>query len=512
MGAATVTARFMPGMILVKNTVRTPIKVSETKESKVAKNQLNLKDRVITCGGSHRRVILDWEACIAYQSQDPSNVLAVYEKGKGWIVRQAPYYSSGGWGRGSSGDGDGHYLAENTRTMLKSIDARIYELNCIDFLEPKELSKLQAAITDHNKKVESHNKLRERLGTHYKMEKMESVPDFKLRLIESGVLHGPRGLDAIKTAKAYEDATQIFILGKGKVTKLDSYEIGPKLITQKIKHQDFDYDTRKYTQRVETIVVAFRDADNKVFMNSQVLHTTNFERAFLGGESMIQREIRKIATYNIPFNVLESAKLKLHQTNVIESGPPSTHKLSNGQERHFTGALLLENAGRKFLMDIDRVEIEHGIFNAFFVEVNKKVKSIEEAYDSMIPDEVKQAMADKIAVKRQGEWFFISTDMKITVKNEDFLQYDRSTERKKVILRHEIAHGKGRPNLLYKPVGFSKEVDALVCGTVSHTGREHRDLDLGRRQNDKRDQVTFDLWKVVPNTTVGNFTIKGEVD
>ena len=233
----------------------------------------------------------------------------------------------------------------------------------------------------------------------------------------------------------------------------------------------------------------------------------------MGGQSLIQAEVRKLSKYNIPFNILESAGLKLSETIVMEQGPEEDFQLRN-EVRHFTGALLLSNADRVFLMDIDRQEIKHQIFNAFFVEVSAHVKSISQAYESMKPQAVLDAEKAGTEVLRQGEWFFIATGKTLKVRSEKVLRWDRTTEERQVVLRHDISHGKGRPNSLYKPVGFG-DLDQYVCGTVEHSGREHKPLDLGQEEETSSgngDFTTFKLWTVVGNTTVSNFTIKGDID
>jgi hypothetical protein len=76
--------------------------------------------------------------------------------------------------------------------------------------------------------------------------------------------------------------------------------------------------------------------------------------------------------------------------------------------RHFSGACVFAIGKDTYLFDIDRQEIqEHNIFNPFLTKLPKRVSSIEEAYDVLIPDEVRKARAEGIEVKRQGEFFFI---------------------------------------------------------------------------------------------------------
>lgn len=468
----------------------------------MSKNRIVKKDAVLTAGAGPRRAVLCYESGLVYQYEEPENILAIYQQGKGWIVKEKPYYSSGGWGSGSSGDGQGHYLIEHAESMINAIGGRMYRFNSKEFLTQKELNELNQNIHENNRLIDAQNKIAERMGRDRNDEKLTPLETQKLYRIDSGQGRTAKGVDPIKTSEKYDKSVEVFLNQKGKAIRVDEYVIHPNKVLQ------------------GSTVVAFRDANNNVFMNSQLLKVSNFESKFMGGQSMIQKSIREIAKYSIPFNVLAAAKLKLNETKILEQGPESTLQIKVGgyygrqEERHFTGALLLENDGRKFLMDIDREEIKHGLFNAFFVEVESWVKTIEEAYESMKPKEVRAAEKEGLKVLRQGEWFFIETDKELKILSEKVIDWDREKKQTKVILRHNVSHGKGRPNSLYKPVGFG-DLDNYVCGTVSHSGREHRDLDLGQKEvtsSGNGDYTTFKLWKLVGNTTVSNFTIEGDID
>ena len=454
-------------------------------------NKILAKHGVITSGAGQRRIVLDYESNLVYAYHNPEKIIAYFEPRKGWIVPKKPYYSQGGWGNPSSGDSEGYSLNSNARSLLRAIDATVLELNSEDFFTNKQAKELNQVISNHNKLVKKQLAIVKNVtNRNLNIEIMTKVPPFQLSPIY-GKGKSFKGLNPIETARKFETALSTFLTGKGKTVKVDEYTIRPDVVTQKEK------------------TVAFRDSQGQVFLNSEMLNISSFEREFLGGQSLIQKNIREVSKYSIPFNILESANLKLKDTEILEQGPESDHTLSNSETRHFTGALLLANKGRKFLMDIDRQEIKYGIFNAFFVEVSGNVTTIIEAYESMKPQTVKDAESKGIEVKRQGEWFFIATGQTVTVPDEKVLTWDTSSKQTKVVLRHNIAHGKGRPNALFKPVGFGSK-DSLVCGTVSHSGREHKDLDLGRTKKDNH--TTFELWQVVPNTTVGNFTIKGDID
>ena len=87
--------------------------------------------------------------------------------------------------------------------------------------------------------------------------------------------------------------------------------------------------------------------------------------------------------------------------------------LNQLENRHFVGAMVLELENKYYLFDVDRRELKYYRFNPFLTEVNKPVKSIKEAYKSLIPYKVTQALRKGLKVKRQGEWFFIPTNKKL---------------------------------------------------------------------------------------------------
>jgi hypothetical protein len=228
------------------------------------------------------------------------------------------------------------------------------------------------------------------------------------------------------------------------------------------------------------------------------------------------------------------------------------------EEQHFVGAQLFSVGGNPYLFDIDRVEIENGIFNAFFVAIPKPdVKTIAEAYECLKPQAVVDYEAgyalenyDALPVKRQGEWFFIPSDdptveqevetvEKVYTQQEktDFalkIAYNSSTytERERLsdmlgdaelerisaiklpvtkdnslladqVKPLELRAGRNRPNNASE--GFQREgVDGVqetfVKGSITHSGREHKELIL-------------ETWhKVVASTAIASFQISGDID
>jgi hypothetical protein len=478
----------------------------------MAKMKFLEKENVLTCGAGQQRIVLDFESGLCYRYQNPEDITAVYERGT-WYTPKRAYYHRGGWGRSSSGDYDLHSAIENTQSLIDTIGGRRHALE-IPFLP---LQKEIEEIERKNKKIDELNKKIEKLNLDHSL--AEEKTNIELKFWNKP----QKGKDPGFAVKNMKKAVDIFVNQLSKKISVDQYVVTKDLVKQ------------------NNTTVAVR-SNGKVYLNSEMLQVTRLENQILGGQSIIQSEIRKIANYSIPFNVLESAKLNLTKTKILEQGPEENFTIKKHyysdftEERHFTGALLLENSGRKFLMDIDREEIKHKIFNPFFVEVNSKVKTIQEAYESMKPQEVKEAEKAGIKVIRQGEFFFIKTGRQITISTQNIHQYDRENKQDQGIYGAHISLGKGRPNSCLQLKGFEeKELNGLVCGKVQHTGREHRDVDLGvyKVKGNKKEQLkeydtwdlykgyeddnnnikyAFDLWKVVPNTTLGNFTITGDID
>lgn len=217
----------------------------------------------------------------------------------------------------------------------------------------------------------------------------------------------------------------------------------------------------------------------------------------------------------LPFQAFVEAKLDLLKARVVAQGPQEQVGVKDREydkkkreygdvikPRHFIGACLFEMQGKFFLFDIDRNEIQNGIFNPFIVELPGASESIEAAYDSLKPAEVKEAERRGLKVLRQGEWFFIPVKGSYEPVKDD--------ERGGRVLRGELRAGDNRPNYAEKFFGRVQESQnrwgrneisvELVSGTVEHSGREHAPINLKG------------WYKPVPNTSVKSFTLTGDVD
>ena len=139
-----------------------------------------------------------------------------------------------------------------------------------------------------------------------------------------------------------------------------------------------------------------------------------------------QRWAEEYGAVPVPFETIKTgAKLNLYKVEVLEWRgaerlliPPVGSSrysrytgYSDGQfniiNRHFAGAVLLRIEDKYFLFDTDREELRYHNFNPFFTQLPRAAKTIDEAYDVLMPKQVREAIDQGIEVIRQGEFFFV---------------------------------------------------------------------------------------------------------
>lgn len=215
-----------------------------------------------------------------------------------------------------------------------------------------------------------------------------------------------------------------------------------------------------------------------------------------------QRMMERMGIPMLPFQAFNEAGLKVTSTRILDqSGAETVKRLVKTDKKgnktfadvHFTGATLFQNGTSQFLFDIDRLEMEHGIFNPFIVQLPRPVATIAEAYDSLVPLEVRTAIAEGREVKRQGEHFFIKVAEPNAYKAD---KHDNDNWNDGYVEGRMAVQG-NRDHVATRFNAKSK----LVSGFIQHQGREHLDTDL-----------TSGWWKPVPNTAARSFTITGDVD
>jgi hypothetical protein len=260
----------------------------------------------------------------------------------------------------------------------------------------------------------------------------------------------------------------------------------------------------------------------------------------------------------IPFSVFENAKLEIAKAKVVVKAPSETITVTvsewkNGktverdETRHYVGACILEVDQNFFLFDIDREELKHKIFNPFVVKLPGQSKTVEEAYLSLKPPKAVMAELEGTPVERQGEWFFIKryddlpelppppqelVDMAnnppdarkmgilgiregyepgsyigFSTNSHPIKAYEKACEKWREAQEQveeykphagSLRQGDNRPNNVELFVRHKDII--LVSGTVSHAGREHRDV------------LLKGWWEPVPNTAVQSWQISGDVD
>lgn len=274
-----------------------------------------------------------------------------------------------------------------------------------------------------------------------------------------------------------------------------------------------------------------------------------------------QRMLEEAGAIPVPFTVFKEAGLNVVGARIIEKAPGETviarvglyndktgESVEIDEPRHYVGACLLEVNGECFLFDIDREELKNKHLNPFMVKLKQPASSIQEAYIRLKPEKITLAEQEGRKVIRVGEWFLIKRhntlpelpnppkELEDCVKSpphakqmgaakiEEFYEpgkkygykfADKELERKyeEEVRKWEAARqkllgyapnkgklqaGTNRPHYVEKHV--SCEGMLLVSGKITHTGNEHRELDLEG------------WWEPVVNTAAESWRITGEID
>jgi len=310
-----------------------------------------------------------------------------------------------------------------------------------------------------------------------------------------------------------------------------------------------------------TELFAYRLPDGTALVNGNVLQHIGRGQSRWDGDAIIREHewMEQFGAILIPFTLFEETETNVRDfalvvkpvaehVHALESSMPWDH---NAKPRHFSGACVFQIAGDHYLYDLDRKELEeHKIFNPFVVKLPKPVCSIEEAYDALMPDEVREALQNNTEITRQGEFFFIkhSSDYPLrkllTDEERQILRYPPSRAgfgfeklSSFVWLRDDTAPFEPEEELTEEMKLFQEsalkyhdvvEKALRVCPHTISIGRntthtaEFGALDgqgvafvSGRIVHSDRQHGTLHLdgwWKVVQNNAVASFTIQGNVD
>lgn len=166
-----------------------------------------------------------------------------------------------------------------------------------------------------------------------------------------------------------------------------------------------------------------------------------------------QRELRdRYGAVPIPFTLFDETGLDPSDFRWIVKPVPETVIIKTGKiiqnadhpdgipetrSRHFTGGCIFAIGDQYYLFDVDRQELDHNIFNAFITALKAPAITMQEAYDQLMPDEVKAAIAAGKDVKRQGEFFFIKYG------DEHPVKADLTPEEKQILMYKPTRFGFG---------------------------------------------------------------------
>lgn len=351
-------------------------------------------------------------------------------------------------------------------------------------------------------------------GIYYRTKNKEEVYTEDFATLKNKLEKGLIELDAENLAK----------INKGERCHITYFEFNENVVAKKIKREG-EPDLILGNSSILSLIGSY-SAYGKFTPNTR--------------ETLVQK-ILATQVRMLPFSAFEESGLDLNKIRILDQSGAETikrkvlvprHYRNNYKDTfriekvHFTGASLFEVDGKYFLLDIDRNEIKHKIFNPFVVQLAKKAKTIVEAYEDLKPQLVKDAERKGKKVLRQGEWFFIPTkapkmprvDENMAIKilasgnrwNTTLLDTILGKNKVKALAKKlnkitaavpraiSLKAGENRPN--NAQLGLTVKGVTYVSGTIQHTGREHADLKLKG-------------WYIaVPNTATKSVTITGDID
>ncbi len=330
-----------------------------------------------------------------------------------------------------------------------------------------------------------------------------------------------------------------------------------------------------------TEILAVRLRSGKVISNSGVLTVARAEPMAYGvprtaPEAPSQQLCIELGSLPVPFGALHEAGVSLpedfsepipqafevadwkgpetvtidhrHQANSVCDlcGTWQTRASFRQEERHYTGADLVVQSTKHFLFDLDRGELCHGRWNPFICLLEKgiRARTVEEAYDSLMPSAVRDAKAAGLDVQRQGEWFFIPDEtfqppridpalleavrlrphpLGYGVLEENIVEWDgtvqAAAEKTDAVVRFEADLAVWEEKLEHLRRLLPSEKTLQVEGSRGHTVSRAIELPdggiyvTGKVKAPDHDDLVLDRWcRVVPNAAARSFRITGAID
>lgn len=266
--------------------------------------------------------------------------------------------------------------------------------------------------------------------------------------------------------------------------------------------------------------MAYRKSDGSYIVNADTYSSTTSQHQ--GG---VRAAIRGRQQIQIPFSILRGPGISVSEIEIVHT-EPDRQVLTGKQREVFTctdyqhlhtkgECYTLEDSymhllGRSVLR-VHRQDVGFAYFlsgtdetmvdawcSYFLAQLPRAVDSVADAIEALKPQEVLEAEAQGIQVKRQGEWFFIPVDGPLRGAS-DVLGVDNGQQGLPVkYLRHRNAERQRRHLCTHLKM---KQGVRYAKGTVRHTGGEHKMLKLGN------------VWhRVYENEEVRSYRGAGRVD
>ena len=164
---------------------------------------------------------------------------------------------------------------------------------------------------------------------------------------------------------------------------------------------------------------------------------------------------------------------------------------------HTLGDSVLRVKDRYYLSGVDETGGGWGGMYFFAELVTKEAPAtLEEAYNMLKPQEVREAEGRGLNVLRQGEWFAIPTQVLTSELMRD-VERGIAVHRQRHVLGKD-GHHELEEAVLYK--AGERKGQVYARGVLRHTEHEHTDLDLG----------TVRWYLVVHNVVGASYTLSGK--
>ena len=204
--------------------------------------------------------------------------------------------------------------------------------------------------------------------------------------------------------------------------------------------------------------------------------------------------------YSEFYRVVDIIKKEMEILDWVDDSYVNTGKLDkdgNPIYDHVLGGCLFKlGEDRKFLSSMDESGTGRGLF--FLTELaDNNVTTIEEAYESLKPEEVKKAEKQGKEIRRQGEHFFIK------IEDEDF---EIGEVEKRYLIKNK---DDSREDRHFATEGFERDGRQFVRGVIRHSRGEHSMLKLYEEGVKARDRKWYEQFE---NIQINSWSAGGSVD